>query len=576
MSDPRSIDEGDERGTASPPESAQTSGRRQRRLRLVGHPESMRERIVDAFAPGYEVSTAECLEAGIEAIEDFDCVVTAADLPDGDGVELLDRVRDTDADVPVVLFTSRTAPALVQAFVRHNGTDVVYTDDVDAADVDPSSAGGDEADEPSDDVERLRRRVDAHCRQRVAEIADTVLGVAGTLVGAARDELDTKIEWGLKSVGERLDASCALVYEYDEPSQQLVETHSWTPTGTLFGTATASRPDQLPIDRFPGFERIQAFDRVTYPESSEQVSTDDDFAEAAGQRSPSIDRSRYFERRAIGSLVAVPIVIDWKLHGVLVVGTPDRRPWPRSVVQQLDTLGDLIGDTLHERHQRRELETQNERLERFASVISHDLQNPLNVISGYTEVVLRTGDVEPVSEIAAAADRMDRLLSDMLALTREGDDVGSVEPIELETVVTDAWEAVETTGADLSPSELGTIEADGSRLQQAIENLFRNAIEHGIPDDVTTREQSEPVLTIRCETTADGFAIEDDGPGIPEAERERIFKEGYTGGNGTGLGLTIVETIVDAHGWSIDVTEGSDGGARFEIHVTGSSDSESV
>jgi signal transduction histidine kinase len=63
-----------------------------------------------------------------------------------------------------------------------------------------------------------------------------------------------------------------------------------------------------------------------------------------------------------------------------------------------------------------------------------------------------------------------------------------------------------------------------------------------------------------------GFYLEDDGPGIPEAECDAVFESGYsTAEDGTGFGLTIVEEIVEGHGWSIRLTEGTDGGVRFEI-----------
>lgn len=99
------------------------------------------------------------------------------------------------------------------------------------------------------------------------------------------------------------------------------------------------------------------------------------------------------------------------------------------------------------------------------------------------------------------------------------------------------------------------IRADESRLRQVFENLIRNSIEHGGGD-----------VTVRVGELADGFYVEDDGPGIPSGERERIFEAGHsTGEDSTGFGLSIVKEIVEAHGWQISATEGAAGGARFEI-----------
>jgi signal transduction histidine kinase len=80
------------------------------------------------------------------------------------------------------------------------------------------------------------------------------------------------------------------------------------------------------------------------------------------------------------------------------------------------------------------------------------------------------------------------------------------------------------------------------------------------------RTESGDAVTITVGPLPDGFYVADDGPGISESERERIFDAGYsTGSDGTGLGLAIVRDVIDAHGWSIRVDESEAGGARFEV-----------
>ncbi|UPV77090.1 PAS domain S-box protein (plasmid) [Halorussus limi] len=198
---------------------------------------------------------------------------------------------------------------------------------------------------------------------------------------------------------------------------------------------------------------------------------------------------------------------------------------------------------------------ERDRLEEFASILSHDLRNPLNVAQGRLELIQMTGEIDHVEAIDRALDRMERLIEDMLTLAREGDAVGETQPVALRTLANQAWNNVATESASLEVESSVQIDADHSRLIQVFENLYRNAIEHGSDG-----------VTIRVGSLDDGFYIEDTGPGIPEDERDDIFESGYTTNqDGTGFGLAIVKRIVEAHGWKIDVTAGRDGGARFEI-----------
>ncbi|WP_197409757.1 sensor histidine kinase, partial [Haloferax profundi] len=125
------------------------------------------------------------------------------------------------------------------------------------------------------------------------------------------------------------------------------------------------------------------------------------------------------------------------------------------------------------------------------------------------------------------------------------------------SVVDRCWDVIETSQATLTIESNLSFHADPSRLQQLIENLIRNAIDHG-GSDVRIRVGS---LNDRS-----GFFIADDGPGVPEDARQQVFDPGYTTNKaGTGLGLAIVKEIVDAHGWESTVTDSDSGGARFEF-----------
>ena len=207
-------------------------------------------------------------------------------------------------------------------------------------------------------------------------------------------------------------------------------------------------------------------------------------------------------------------------------------------------------------------------VDRLASVISHDLRNPLDVADAHLQAARETGDPEHFEQLAAAHDRMARIIQDVLTLARGEDALNPVAAVDLEAVAADAWATVDTEAASLSVAdELPTLAADPDRLQRLFENLFRNSVEHG---STGSRSQTgDDTLTVTVGRSGEGFFVADDGVGIPADDRQQVFDSGYVrddSGHSTGLGLTIVEEIADAHEWSVSLTDSETGGARFEFH----------
>ena len=224
-------------------------------------------------------------------------------------------------------------------------------------------------------------------------------------------------------------------------------------------------------------------------------------------------------------------------------------------------------DVTDERRHQRELERQNDRLERFASLVSHDLRNPLNVAQGHVDVLERSVDHDSLAEVSWALSRMGELIDDLLELARQGQTAGDPEPVELGAVAADAWEVVETGQATIECAFDESIRADDGRLRELFTNLFRNAVEHA-DDRVTVRvgwldglDGTDGPEEVTAQEV--GFYVEDDGPGLPD---EDVFEVGYTtADDGTGFGLAIVAEIAEAHGWSVTAGESDTGGARFEF-----------
>jgi signal transduction histidine kinase len=224
----------------------------------------------------------------------------------------------------------------------------------------------------------------------------------------------------------------------------------------------------------------------------------------------------------------------------------------------------VLTEVTETERQRQALERQNERLERFASAVSHDLRNPLNAASAQLDIARRKldGENRHLAAVATEQNRMEEMITDLLTLAREGRDIDEMEVVSLRRLAGDCWNRIapEEDGPALRVVDGLRFRADPDRLRQVLENLFRNSVEHAAEDPADLTVSVGPLAD------GDGFYVADDGPGIPGDRRERVFETGHTtADDGTGFGLAIVREIVTAHDWDVRVVESETGGARFEI-----------
>ena len=536
-----------------------------------------RRKVASAFEPEWVVTTAAAAEEATAALDgSFDCVVAADELPDMGGLEFYDSIDAESDELPFVLFGGREDVDLLRQAFRAGVDDVIYKQRSPGTTTEVGSNT-----EIGDGIVGLQNSLET-LETEPTDINGTVLDVSRSLMGAAADEVDMKTEWALQSLAEEIDANQCLIYEVDNEMTTLELTHGWTDDGVadtdahrrLFGVGE----EAVPTDQFPGFgSQLQQFEPacldITAVDAGGMVGEADaegtsggEAAVAAGNgensaatvASVEVDTGLAADGE-LGTMLALPVVIEWQLSGIIVITVDQPQEWGEDARQQLQAVGELVGHMERRRRQRRELERQNEQLEQFASVISHDLQNPLNVISGYLELAIETGNLDRLDPAVDAADRMAEMLDDLLTLAREGRAVGETQEVDLKPIVEEAWENVETHDGSLTIEgldDIETVEADDSRLQEAFENLFKNAIVHAGED-----------VDMRVEADAGTVHVADDGPGIPPDKRDVVFEYGHTGGNGTGLGLAIVRSIIEGHDWEISAAESEEGGARFDIDL---------
>ena len=235
----------------------------------------------------------------------------------------------------------------------------------------------------------------------------------------------------------------------------------------------------------------------------------------------------------------------------------------------------MYTDITERKERERELERQNDRLEEFASIVSHDLRNPLNVARGYLELAEQTGDDEYFERMDESLERMHDIIESVLALARHGRSLDDTHALSLSDATERAWGNVETGDATLEVCGNCTLEADPSRFGSLLENLFGNAVEHGSTnppsqahEDAGEHPSADITVTVGELDAEAGFYVADDGRGIPPEYRDDVFAYGESRNDeGTGFGLAIVKSVAEAHSWTPEIAVGDEGGARFEFRT---------
>jgi PAS domain S-box-containing protein len=224
----------------------------------------------------------------------------------------------------------------------------------------------------------------------------------------------------------------------------------------------------------------------------------------------------------------------------------------------LDAVAVALHDVTDRELLNAELGRRGQRLEEVASLVSHDLRNPLNVVSGRLNLALETGDTSHVEPALRATERLCALVDDIQALARASHRVtpGEREPVDLAFTARVAWGSVDTGDAslDAEPASGTTVAADEDRLLTLFSRLFENTVAH-----------AGDAPTVRVEPTDDGFVVADDGPGFGDTAARAVDPGVTTDDDRTGFGLAVVAAVADAHGWRTRVDDAD--GARVSFAV---------
>ena len=543
------------------------------RVRLVGGTDEFPDDVAAALedADGrLSVERAESADDALARVYDADCLVTGREFPGLTGIEFVEAVRDDFPDLPVFLYTERERSAVAGEALAAGATDYVRRGDdpegyavlanriTNAVDRGGPASGRDGPGGANADVDEGSGHSGSDDGEANVDEGSSPSGQDGSVRDADRGS--GADESGADESAERAGL------EIENESNLLDQIFDQVPAhifvkdteGRHLKVSTHLTEDQSESDDDNDDLLVGSFTRENILGKRDIDITDADHARQAYENDmrvvetgePILRQEEYADD-----------IDEWDLTSKVPWRGPDGE------------IRGLIGITQRITERKRaqqELERQNERLEEFASVVSHDLRNPLNVAQGWVAEAREESSDPHLDRVADALDRMEELIDDLLALARTGHPVEEADDVDLAVMCEECWVTVETAEASLLVEADRTIRADRARLRQLLENLFRNAVEHGSTSNQSesddAAEGAEESVTVTVGTLEDGFYVADDGLGIPEAEREDVFERGYTTArSGTGFGLSIVSEVADAHGWEVRVTDSETGGARFEF-----------
>jgi len=503
------------------------------------------------------VETASDPESALVRIEsdEVDCVVIDGRSDERDGGTVLDEVRRSHPDLPVIVYAGDPSEEFVGEALSAGATDVVrrppdaeehtlLAHRIDAA---VESGGDTDCDDAAAAEETLRER-ERYIRELHA------------ITSNAETSFDEKVRRLLQMGCERLDLDFGFLIETDEDEFEVHE---------MYGTHEEFRPGlTAPLSQTYCKYVIGSDGVFVLQDAVEEGYTDDPAGESG-----------------IVCYLGSEVTVGDEVFGTFCFAntSPRDEPFTDAEVTYVELMAEWVSYGLERRRTEAELaetvdrlERSNDELERFAYVASHDLQEPLRMVSSYLRLLEDRyadeldGDAEEFIEFAVdGAERMRDMIQGLLEYSRVDTHGGTFEPTDCDAVVDEATKnlrvAIEESDAELTVESLPTVVADETQLVQLFQNLVGNAVEHG--------GDSPPRIRVAAER-GDGewaFSVSDDGVGIDPDDAGHVFEmfNDLDGGGetGTGIGLAICEKIVERHDGRIWVESDPGEGATFRFTI---------
>ncbi len=430
----------------------------------------------------------------------------------------------------------------------------------------------------------IHERREAEDQLRLAEaelrfhigVEDLVTSMSTRFLGTSEEELPSVVEASLGDLCAYFGLDRAYVLKTNEQSPGIDLFVEWWAEGV---ERAATPISDLPIDAQRFWVRsLRGGRSVHVPDVTRDTPEGGETAMGALQRD------------GVKSILFVPLHARGAQVGFMGF-EGRRRPcrWSDESIALMRTVGELFVSAAERSRAERalalaaaeleqrnaELERSNHELEQFASIVSHDLKSPLQVVRGFVELLgdsnVQSGDAQTyVAAALRGAARMDRLIDDLLAYSRAGQRPAEFVPVDLdviaEEVLADSAALISETGAVVSVGPLPTVPGDSTQLRQLLQNLVTNAIKF-------RRTDVAPEVSVKADDDGDHWtmSVSDNGIGIEPEHRDEIFamftRLHHGDRPGSGIGLAICARVVANHGGAI-WADGADGGGsclRFTL-----------
>jgi signal transduction histidine kinase len=410
-------------------------------------------------------------------------------------------------------------------------------------------------------------------------IDDLVMAMSTELLGVDDADLGHTIRSELERLGEVVGADRAYVLKTSVEGRSAGEAFEewWAPGVEQRNTPIANLPREA--QRF-WFRSLRAGEVVHAEDISELA-----------ERCPEAEAA--LRADGVCSILFVPLLAKDQTVGF--IGFERRRRslgWEPATISRIRTVGELIVSSVERCHadteraasarhlaaRNAELERSNRELQQFASIVSHDLNQPLVVVQGFLDQLRAIAVEHPSKEADAtryadaaqrATGRMRVLINDVLEVARAGAPVGKAEPVDLAVTVEDALSDLEVAVADaggvVTVGPLPVVEGSPTQLRQLFQNLIANALKFRDPDRALVVELGATQAGDRYEIT-----VADNGIGIPPEHRHDVFemfvRQSETTTAGLGIGLAVCARVVANHHGRIRIDGNDSGGST--VHIT--------